>query len=242
MHLAQEKAAGALQIHLERLTMRGVISSTSVALALALLGSPSQCDEPARKNLWEASIARMEADDQAHPVEPGGIVFVGSSSIRLWDLAKSFPDLAALNRGFGGSHLADSVHFADRIVTKYHPRLVVVYAGDNDLAAGKSPETIAADYAALVARVHGKLPEAKIIFLAVKHSPARRKLLAEQKATNRLIAQQAKADPRLVFLDVATPLLDAQGEPRPELFLNDGLHLNEAGYAIWAELLRPLLN
>ena len=123
---------------------------------------------------WEANIAKFEKQDETNPPDKHGIVFVGSSSIVRWDLDKSFPNLPAINRGFGGSQLADSLYFVDRIVTKHEPRIVVLYAGDNDLQSGKTPEQIAADFDAFVARVHAKLPETKVIYVAVKPSVARR--------------------------------------------------------------------
>ena len=195
----------------------------------------------AEKRSWDEAISRFEEADKAQPPAPGGIVFVGGSSIRLWDLKESFPDQTLINRGFGGSQLIDSVHYADRIINKYRPRLVVVYAGDNDLAAGKSAEQVRDDYRALVAKIHTALPETKIVFLAIKPSIARAKLIETQKKTNQMIADDIARDPRLVFLDVGTPLLDVDGKPRPELFVKDGLHLSKAGYAIWTGLVAPLL-
>ena len=195
----------------------------------------------AEKRSWDEAISRFEEADKAQPPAPGGIVFVGGSSIRLWDLKESFPDQTLINRGFGGSQLIDSVQYADRIINKYRPRLVVVYAGDNDLAAGKSAEQVRDDYRALVAKIHTALPETKIVFLAIKPSIARAKLIETQKKTNQMIADDIARDPRLVFLDIGTPLLDVDGKPRPELFVKDGLHLSKAGYAIWTGLVAPLL-
>jgi lysophospholipase L1-like esterase len=117
---------------------------------------------------WESAIRAFEEQDRREPPPTGTNVFVGSSSIRLWKLADSFPDHAFVNRGFGGSHLADSVRHADRIVTPYKPRVVVVYAGDNDLAAGKSPETVRDDYRQFVDRVRTKLPDATIVYISIK--------------------------------------------------------------------------
>ncbi len=100
---------------------------------------------------WEKSIAAFEKQDKENPPPMNGVVFAGSSSIRLWDLKKSFPDLDAINRGFGGSQIIDSVHFAPRIIVKHKPRMVVLFAGDNDLNAGKSPEQVLEDFRAFVA-------------------------------------------------------------------------------------------
>jgi lysophospholipase L1-like esterase len=190
---------------------------------------------------WESAIQAFEAQDRKSAPAKGGIVFVGSSSIRLWSVERSFPGMGVLNRGFGGSHLADSVRYVERIVTPYQPRVVVLYAGDNDLAAGKSPEQVAADYRKFVAKVHAALPKARIVYIAVKPSLARWKLIEKVRETNRLIRDSAGQDSRLVFVDVERPMLGPDGKPRPGLFLRDGLHLNAEGYRIWTDLVRPHL-
>jgi lysophospholipase L1-like esterase len=118
---------------------------------------------------------------------------------------------------------------------------VVLYAGDNDLAAGKSPEQVLADYRQFVAKVHAALPKTRIVYIAVKPSLARWKLIEKVRTTNGLIQQAAAGDPRLVFIDVEKPMVGPDGKPRPELFLRDGLHLNAEGYRIWADLVRPHL-
>ncbi len=190
---------------------------------------------------WESDIAAYEAMDRKSPPMQDGIVFIGSSSVRLWDVRKSFPDLPVVNRGFGGSQLADSVRYADRILIPYRPKTVVLYAGDNDLAAGKSPEQVLADYKAFVAKVHGALPDTRIVYVAVKPSPKRWALIEKVRETNRLIRAAAEQDPRQVFVDVEKPMLTAEGQPRAELFRADELHLNDEGYKLWTELVRPHL-
>jgi len=190
---------------------------------------------------WESDIAAYEAMDRKSPPVQDGIVFIGSSSVRLWDVRKSFPDLPVVNRGFGGSQLADSVRYADRILIPYRPKTVVLYAGDNDLAAGKSPEQVLADYKAFAAKVHGALPDTRIVYVAVKPSPKRWALIEKIRETNRLIRAAAEQDPRQVFVDVEKPMLTAEGQPRAELYRPDELHLNEEGYKLWTELVRPHL-
>ncbi len=233
-----------------------MLTARNFALWLLLvffgMGLPALAAEPPAKSpgtkaaaptadRWETAIRAFEAEDQKAFPPKGGIVFVGSSSIRLWDVEKSFPGLGVLNRGFGGSQLADAVQYADRIVTPYQPRTVVLYAGDNDLAAGKSPQQILEDYRQFVAKVHTKLPDARIIYLGIKPSLKRWKLIDKVRATNALIRDDAARDPRLVFVDVEKPMLGPDGRPRPELFLPDGLHLNAKGYELWTALLRPHL-
>ncbi len=191
---------------------------------------------------WAAAIDEYTRADRSNPPPKGGIVFVGSSSIRLWTtLAQDFPDLPLINRGFGGSELADSLFYADRIVTAYQPKTVVVYAGENDINAGKSPETVHADFNAFRAKVHAALPQARIIFIAMKPSPSRWKLKENFVRGNALIATECQKDPRLTFCDIWPDMLDAQGAPRPELFVKDMLHMKPEGYAIWTKRLTPLL-
>jgi lysophospholipase L1-like esterase len=190
---------------------------------------------------WEKAVVAFEEQDKKKPPPKNPIVFVGSSSIRLWDLEKSFPDLPAINRGFGGSEIADSVNFAPRIVLKYEPRLIVLYAGDNDIANGKSPEQVAADFQTFTRVIHDRLPKTKILFLSIKLSLYRWALVEKMRKANALIAEQCKEDDRLLYLDVATPLLGEDGKPRRDLFRADGLHLSEKGYEVWAQWLKPHL-
>ncbi len=183
---------------------------------------------------WTAAIDKFTQADVTNPPPKNGIVFVGSSSIVKWtSLEKDFSGLPVINRGFGGSELADSVFYADRIVIPYQPRTVVLYAGDNDLHAGKTPETVLADFVAFAAKIHAKLPQTRIVYIAVKPSPSRWKIKDQGEKTNTLIAAVCAKDPRFRFVDIWKPMLNDKGEPRPELFVKDMLHMNEAGYAVW---------
>jgi hypothetical protein len=143
-------------------------------LAVAFLVAPAVFAAPEK---WAAEIEKYTKADALKAPAQGAVVFVGSSSIRRWNsLAADFPGVMLLNRGFGGSELTDSVFYADRIVIPYAPRLVVVYAGENDLQAGKSAESVLAAFRAFHAKVHAALPKTKIIFLAIKESPSRAKI------------------------------------------------------------------
>ena len=214
------------------------------ALALPCFVVPSltaQDKSAPKADRWEKEIAALTAKDDTNPPQEGGIVFVGSSSIRLWDLKKSFPDLPVINRGFGGSQLADSVRYAGRIVTAYKPKTVVLYAGDNDLAGGKSPEQVASDFDQFVSLIRKDLPEAKIIYIPVKPSPSRWKLIEKMNETNGLIRERCEKGEKLVYVDIVKPMLASNGQPRPELYKKDMLHMNDEGYEIWAEALKPHL-
>ena len=168
-------------------------------------------------------------------------MFVGSSSIRLWNTAEAFPGVPILNRGFGGTQIQDSVRHVDRLVLRHAPRTVVFYAGDNDLAAGRTPEQVLEDFRAFVGKVHGTLPATRIAFVAVKPSLARWALIDKVRDANRRVRAFCDADDRLGFVDVDGPMLGWDGKPRADLFVKDGLHLSPKGYALWNVLVRPFL-
>jgi lysophospholipase L1-like esterase len=185
--------------------------------------------------------AFIEAD-RARPPAPGQIVFVGSSSIRFWTtLAEDMAPLATVRRGFGGAHLSHVLYEAPRVILPYAPRAVVVYAGDNDIGAGKRAETVVADFEALVERIHASLPETDVWFLSIKPSRLRRALWPEMVKANEGIRARAERDPRVRYVDVGTSLLGTDGEPDRRFFRFDGLHLNAAGYAAWTAVVRPAL-
>ena len=191
---------------------------------------------------WDKQIAAFEKADQETMPPKNGILFVGSSSIRHWNLEKSFPGKPVINRGFGGSEISDSLFFADRIIIKHQPRIIVFYAGDNDLARGKSSTRVVKDYQAFTVKIHGALPKTRIIFVAIKPSIARWKLIKPIRQANQEILEITKTDPLQVFLDIDGPMIGSDGKPKPELFIKDGLHLNVAGYKLWNSLLRPHLD
>lgn len=196
---------------------------------------------PAGPERWEKTIAAYEEADKKSPPAEGGVVFVGSSSVRLWKLEDSFPGKGYLNRGFGGSRMDDAAHFAERLVVRYRPRTVVVYSGDNDLASGRKPEQILASTKELAAKVHVALPESRVLVISVKPSIARWKNIDNIRATNKLLAEWCATDKRLAFVDIQDGMMGTDGKPNPELFVKDGLHMSPAGYKVWTEKLRPFL-
>lgn len=188
---------------------------------------------------WQEEIARLAAK----PVlAPGGVVFVGSSSILMWKtLAGDFPDRRTVNMGFGGSHLEDSVHYFDRIVRPHAPAVVVLYAGENDLAGGMTLEKVLGDFRAFRERMRETLPEARLVYVSVKPSPKRAPHLARFVEFNARVAAECARDPQCTFVDVYSGMVDAAGQPRGELFLDDRLHMNAAGYALWKERIAPAI-
>ena len=194
--------------------------------------------------LWEREIDRYERADRRAPPPRGGIVFTGSSTIKFWKtLEADMAPLPVLNRGFGGAHLAHVSRFAPRIVLPYEPAEVVLYCGDNDLGAwtGKDSDTIVDDFERFAAIVHEALPETRIHFVSIKPSRLRRTQWPEQQRANEQIAAIAKSHDRVEYIDIATAMLGGADVPPRELFAWDGLHLSEAGYALWTSVLRPAL-
>ena len=214
--------------------------AVAVLAALSALVPPAAGQpEPAGADRWEAAVRAFEESDRANPPPKGGVVFLGSSSFRRWDLEKAFPGRGLINRGFGGSQMADALRHLDRIVLPLEPRTLLLYEGDNDIGRGKSPDTVESEFRELVARVRERLPETHVVFVAIKPSLRRWHLIEKVREANSRIRAVAEADALVTFVDVGTPLLGPDGKPRPELFVEDQLHLNDAGYAIWAELLAP---
>jgi hypothetical protein len=198
-----------------------------VSLAVCANGTTRAAEkEKADFARWEKDIAAFERRDKDKPPPKNAVLFVGSSSIRLWDLSKSFPEMATINRGFGGSRMADSAYFAPRIVLAYEPRVIVLYAGDNDIAGGKKPEQVCADFQDFVRTVHKKLPKTRIVYLSIKPSIQRWRLIEPMRKANALIKAECEKGDFLRYLDVAAPMLGRDGKPRAELFAKDGLHLN----------------
>ena len=210
------------------------------ALLVGASAAPALAQQTLSPERWEETIRQFEAADREGLPEAGAVVFVGSSSIRFWStLAEDFPSIHTVNRGFGGSGMDDLVHYAHRIVIPYRPGHVVVYTGENDLARGGTADDVFAAYREFVRRVHAELPETPITFVSMKPSPSREHLLDEMRRGNAMVREYSRNDARLGYIDVFEPMLDDEGRPREELFVADMLHLNEAGYALWKEILSP---
>jgi len=191
---------------------------------------------------WEKDIAAFEKRDAANPPPKHALLFIGSSGIVRWKtLAADYPGSTILNRAFGGNEIADSTHFADRMIFPYEPRMIFLRAGGNDIHAGRSAEEVFEDFKAFVATVRAKLPEVPIAYIGLSPSPSR---WAEKPAGDKLnasIAAYCKENKNLIFIDDTKISLDSDGKVRPELFVEDQLHFNEAGYKLLAEAVRPFV-
>jgi lysophospholipase L1-like esterase len=207
------------------------------ALLLAPLSRSFADEAPPTFAKWEKDIAAFEQQDKENPPPKHAIVFIGSSSIRMWKTAaEDFPHHRVINRGFGGSQLSDAVHFADRIVLPYEPRFIVVYSGGNDINAKKSAEQVFAAFGDFVAKVRAKQPEVPIAYISIAGNPKRWAQVEEVKKANGLIEAFTKSQPGLKFIDVFHPMLGADGLPRPEIFSPDRLHMNAEGYKLWKKI------
>jgi hypothetical protein len=191
---------------------------------------------------WEGEIAAYEAADRTNPPPRGGVLFIGSSTIRLWKtLARDFPGQPVINRGVGGCQIVDCTYFADRIVFPYQPRQIVFRCGGNDLWDGKSPETVFTDFKDFVTTVHARLPDTEIVFVSLSPTVARLKGAAKEKSFNTLVQEYVRNQPRLKYVETYDMVLDTDGQPRSDLLVEDRLHFNSRGYELLAERVRPFV-
>jgi lysophospholipase L1-like esterase len=207
-------------------------------LGAMLVASTAFAQQPDR---WERFVAAFDEADLASPPLKHQIVFVGSSTIHRWDVASYFPDLKIINRGIDGTELSDAVKYIDRLVLRYEPRLVVVYAGDNDIGAGKLSEQVSVDFERFVRAVHTRLPETRILYIGIKPSPLRWLQIDRMRLANQVIKTICERDDRVAFLDFDNLMLGWDEKPRKDLYVEDGLHLSPKGYHLWSTVLRPYL-
>ena len=208
-----------------------------LVVGLVLTATAQTTSDPSR---WADAIAAFDANADARP--EGAIVLTGSSSFARWNTMEA--DLAPLTvipRGFGGSTMADLLHYVDRVVLKYKPRAVVIYEGDNDTFYGVAPSTIAGQLKEVIAKINTALPDTRVYVLSVKPSLSRVSVWDKAQETTALYKQVIASDSRLHFIDVATPFLKANGQVMDDVFIDDGLHLNDKGNRIWAAAIKTVL-
>lgn len=229
----------------------GILCRAQLPLALFAAGCrpiaplalrvPAPAEAPQR---WQEEIEQFRRQDRETPFAPGGVVFVGSSSIRFWStLAADMAPIPVLNRGFGGSKLADAIAFAHELVGVHRPSVVLVFSGTNDIDgdAPRSAAEVCALFLELVARLRAEDRELAIAYVAITPTRARERHVAIVREANRRIRLACAGDPRLEFIDPTPELLDAEGRPDPRFFRADGLHLDEDGYAVWTRCIRPVI-
>ena len=218
-----------------------------VTIFIFLCNLFSQIDPDPRRfysgnNEDEVFIENFLSWDQKNTYVEKGILFLGSSSIRKWPTSNYFDYLPIINRGFGGSHISDVNYYFKSIASIYKPRTIVLYAGDNDIAGKKTPEQVLEDYIDFIILVREHLPQTKIIYLPIKPSPSRWSMWNDMRQANRLIKMYTDSDNMQYYADTATPMLDSQGKPLGDLFVDDSLHLSKKGYDLWSEILKPILD
>ena len=214
-----------------------------VVLATMVTAAPGlRAQQPIDPNRWESTIQKIEAEDQQSGPARGGIVFIGSSSIARWtDLAESFPDLKVVNRGFGGSEMSESAKYASRVVVPRAPRIVVLYTGENDLNRGLTPDAVASDFSTFVKTVRTATPATRVVVVGLKPSLLRWKLRNAMHQTNEMIRTRCAADSNCAYVDPWPSMIGKDGTPKPELFVEDGLHMTPEGYKAWTAMLKPVL-
>ena len=194
------------------------------------------------QHAFENEIRAFEKLDSISMPAKGQILFIGSSSFRIWkSFATDLAGIAAINRGFGGSTMTDALYYFDRMVVKYAPSAVVVYEGDNDLAKGKSPEELAKEYEDFSNRLKKILPKTKLVYLAVRPSLSRIAIVDKQKQFNYWLENYCKSEKNRYFLDMHSPFYLTDGTVMPDIFIADRLHLNEKGYQIFSSEIRSFI-
>lgn len=193
--------------------------------------------------IFEKAIVQFEETDSIEFPPKESVVVIGSSSIRAWHttISEDLAPLTIIPRGFGGSNMNDVSYYANRIILPYEPRAVVIYEGDNDIAQGMSPSRIVTTFNKLIKSIHNELPKCRIYFLSIKPSISRWNLWEDMQKTNKLIEKECSKNVLLTYVDVASPMLNENGLPRKDIFLEDNLHMNSVGYNIWKNVLKPIL-
>ncbi|GJM30045.1 MAG: hypothetical protein DHS20C17_26800 [Cyclobacteriaceae bacterium] len=216
--------------------LKKITPTLLVCLLLSLLVFGQEPDR------FESTIVEYEEQDKLTPFPEGAVLFVGSSSIRMWKtMDDDLSAVTAINRGFGGSQFSDLLYYLDRIVTCYKPSKIFIYEGDNDISSGKKPKDILNQAKQVRQNIASKLPGVPVYFIAAKPSVARWKLRKKYQQLNSLLAVYAGNTPNTGFVNVWQPALDDNGEVKTDIFLEDNLHMNEKGYAIWTKAIEPFL-
>ena len=230
---------------LRRAFVTGVCAVAVSVAGTPLLSAQGPTPDPSR---FANDIGGFREWDTKNAVPADGVLFVGSSTIRMWPTAERFPTLPVINRGFGGSQFPDVNHHLNDVVIRYRPAIVVVYVGDNDINAGRSPQQVFEDYRQFIFRVQEARRDTRIVYLPIKPSMARWKQWPVMQEANQRIRDyidgrnaERPGSPLLYYVDVATPMLTADGETQADLYLDDGLHMTPKGYDLWTRILAPVL-
>lgn len=195
--------------------------------------------DPAR---FEQEIETFANWDAKNSSPENAILFVGSSSIRFWDTAEAFPGYPVINRGFGGSHISDVLHYYDRVIGRFDPSLIVFYCGENDIASGLDQEKVFDDYLTLLSQINQSFPDVDFLFVSIKPSNNRLEHTEKFEAFNKRVKEYNQSSDQLHYIDLASLLTGDDGRPDDSLFVSDRLHLNEDGYQLWNEKMTEFLS
>ncbi|MSR11821.1 MAG: hypothetical protein EXR84_08485 [Gammaproteobacteria bacterium] len=219
------------------------LAASLLATSLAVFSIPALAQRDLDPTRFEDTIKAFEAADQLQPPPKGAIVLTGSSSIARWNdqAAAALAPLTVIPRGFGGSVMADVLHYIERVAIAYQPRAILIYEGDNDTAFGIPEADIVGQFEQIVAKVHQALPETRIYVLSVKPSVLRQDVWGNAVQVNKQLQMVAEHDPLVYYVDVATPFLNDDGSVMTDIFVADNLHLNDLGNSIWGAAIKAAL-
>ncbi|MCK5686356.1 hypothetical protein KAJ27_19635 [bacterium] len=221
-----------------------IVSDTGPSLSILRDGKKTKIgyDSSKTTSKWDQKILEFELEDKIKPPPKNGTLFIGSSSIRKWDLKKWFPEVITINRGFGGSHVTHTNRYLHRIAFPYKPDTIILYAGDNDLSVGKTPEALLLDIAWFIWKIKMSLPECHIKILSLKLSPQLAKLIPKIIKFNTYVKSLCdKSGDRVQFIDVFSKMLIGNHKPDSNYFNPDGLHLNDQGYNLWTDVISKVI-
>ncbi len=223
--------------------MKRTVQQLSYLLVFFLLAGPVLIAQDTHPPFWD-EIQAFKREDSIHPPAKNSILFVGSSSFNFWkSVQQDFPGYRIINRGFGGSSLPDVIRYQDDIIYPYQPKQIVIYCGENDLAASDtvSADLVVSRFKQLFNSIRQKLPKAPIVFVSIKPSPSRQRLMPKMQESNAKIKMFLQQMKNTVFIDVYHKMLNEDGTPKDELFIEDKLHMNSKGYSIWQKSIKPYL-
>ena len=191
---------------------------------------------------FQDEVNSYKQADKSNPPQEGCYLFIGSSSMRMWkSLQEDFKDYPVINRGFGGSHFSDVIYYFEDLILTYNPEKIVIYEGDNDIASNKSTGKIMKDLKKLLRMIRNDLDHPDIAIISAKPSPRRWDLKDKYENLNTEIEKLSSKDQDLTYIDVYTYMLNENGRPEPELFMEDSLHMTQKGYEIWKEQIQPFV-